>query len=856
MGIFGSPSFSQVNSLQQSISLSVSEIPLQQFLVLVEKQTSISFAFNPNNIPLKALVSYSTNNGSLDQALQFISSKFNLTFEQVEKQIALLPNPSLPPLSFNLNGNVMDKQTGEQLIGATIQVDNLSMGTITNGYGFYSISLPYGKHSLKISYLGYELSSDSINLIANTSLNLQLIQSTPELNEIIIRGYKPSKVALIQTGIVSISPKSVAESPIAFGESDVIKSLERIPGIKPQSEGSTFFYVRGGNKDQNLILIDDAPIYNPSHLIGLYSTITPETSNSIDVFKSGFPIAKGGRLSSVIDIKAKEGNKNKFSGWGNIGVISTQLGVEGPLKKGLNSFILSSRFSRIKWFIKLEDPTVEKFNFYDISGKLNFELNTKNKLYLSFYTGSDKYLYPNQGLEWANFNGSVRWNKIINENTFVTSTFYGSNYQYIFHTNRDINQFWRSRIGEIGLKTNITKFINTNQELMWGFSLTGRTLNPGNLSSPKDVPDELIVSVKNNLDTEGHIQYQIKPSANWGIKMGMRASLWTSLGEAFEFDFDEKGVITDTTEYRAGVPYNNYLQIEPRASVSYFITDNSSLKASYDRTSQNLHLITNSISPFTSFEVWLPSGPNIKPQLADQFALGYYHFLPGLGVSLEAETYYKVMHNQIDYQPHAATLLNPIIESELIFGNTKSYGFELFAKKEIGRARGMIGYTLSKAKSRFDELNDGKSFIANSDRPQYLSLNFNYDVSLRVTLGSNFIYSSGIPFSTPSNFYLFDGNEIPIYGNKNNSRLPNYHRLDLSAKFTLNKKLTSKFKHSLTVSVYNVYGRKNPIFINFNKAVSANGAIEVPTNLLAANRITSQQYIYGIAPSINYKFRF
>ncbi|VAW28686.1 TonB-dependent receptor, partial [hydrothermal vent metagenome] len=491
-----STSFGQAGNLNHPISINATGISLREFLIAVEEQSNLPFAFNPGKIPLDVRVTYSANKQPLKSVLDFIASEFGLKYEQVERQIALLPNPELPPLSFNLNGNIIDEQTGEQLIGATIQVDGLNLGAITNGYGFYSISLPYGKHSLVISYMGYEVKTDSINLIANTSLSLHLNQSTPQLKEIIVKGYKPPKVTLVQTGKISILPKSVAESPMAYGENDVIKSLERIPGIKPQSEGSTFFYVRGGKKDQNLILIDDAPIYNPSHLIGLYSTIVPENTNSIDVYKSDFPISKGGRLSSVIDIKLKEGNKNRISGWGNVGILSTQLGIEGPLKKGLNSFVLSGRVSRIKWLVRKEMPNIEKFNFYDLTGKVNFELKDKNKLYFSFYTGSDKYIDKKSGLEWANFNGSIRWNKIINENTFVNSTFYGSNYEYIFHTNRGINEFWRSRIGEIGLKTNFTTFINTKQELNWGFNLTGRTINPGNLSSSRTIPDDLVVSVK------------------------------------------------------------------------------------------------------------------------------------------------------------------------------------------------------------------------------------------------------------------------------------------------------------------------------------------------------------------------
>ncbi len=849
-------SFSQNNKLTQLVTIKAVDTSLKEILLELEKQTHVSFAFNPYKLPLEALVTYQATEESLESVLEFISTTYHFKFEIIEKQIALLPDSNSPPLSFSLSGNITDTETGEHLIGATIQIDNLNYGTISNGYGFYSMPLPYGKHTIKISYLGYKINSDSINLVSNTTFNIGLNQSTPNLKEIIVKGYKPTNIDLIQTGRVNLSPKTVVESPSAFGENDVIKSLEKIPGIQLQSEGSTFFYVRGGNKDQNLILIDDAPIYNPSHMLGLFSSIVPGTANSINIYKSDYPLAKGGKLSSVIDIKTKEGNKNRFSGWGNIGLVSTQLGIEGPFKKGQSSYILSGRFSRIKWVFKQQNPDLEKFNFYDLTGKTNFKLNDKSKLYFSFYTGADNFFTAESGLGWSNYNGSIRWNKIINKNTFANTTFYGSNYEYIFYYDRADSISWRSRIGEIGLKTDFTHFIKSNQEFSWGLNLNGRTINPGNLVSNNEVPEKYIVSVKNNIETAGYGQYSIKINNKWGLKFGVRASLWTSIGESFEFNFNDSGQATDTTAYKTGVAYHNYFKLEPRLTTSYFINENSSIKASYDRSSQNLHLITNSISPFTSFEIWLPSGPNIKPQLADQLSLGYYHFLPSIGISLQAESYYKVLHNQIDYKAHASTLLNPTIESELIFGTTKTYGLELFATKEEGRLRGMVSYTLSKAKSQFSELNNGKTFTAYADRPHNISLSLNYDIGARVTLSSNFIYTTGIPFSTPTSFYKYDGNEIPVYEGKNNSRLPNYHRLDFSAKFILNKNLSKNFRHSLIVSVYNLYGRKNPVFINFNKSSKGNGDFEVPTDLLNATRLTTQTYIYGFAPSLNYQFRF
>ena len=847
--------FGQSSALNNLITLNVIDAPLKNVLDQLEKQARISFAFNPDKLPLDALVNYQANKKTLETVLNNISTTYHFNFELVEKQVVLLPKDD-SPLSYNLSGNITDAQTGESLISATIHIDNLDYGAISNGYGYYSLALPYGKHKIEISYLGYKIRSDSIKLVSNTSFNLSLNQSFPELDEVIVNGYKPPNIELIQTGKVNLSPKLIVESPAAFGENDVIKSLEKVPGIKLQSEGSTFFYVRGGNKDQNLILIDDAPIYNPSHMLGLFSSIVPGVANSIDIYKSDYPLSKSGRLSSVIDIKTKEGNKNRFSGWGNIGIISTQLGIEGPFKKRQSSYILSGRFSRIKWIAKIDNPNIEKFNFYDLSGKMNFKLDAKNKLYISFYTGADNFLTKETGLGWSNYNGSIRWNKIINDHTFANTTVYGSNYEYLFYYDRADSVSWRSRIGELGIKTDITHFINSTNEFSWGASLNGRTINPGNLISNNEVPEEFIVSVKNNIETAGYGQYTFKPNNRWGFKIGMRASLWTSIGESFEFEFDNNNFAIDTLEYSASKAYNNYFQVEPRLTISYLINQNSSVKASYDRSSQNLHLITNSISPFTSFEIWLPSGPNIRPQTADQISFGYYYFISDIGISLQAETYYKELHNQIDYESHASTLLNPTIESELLFGTTKSYGIELLAKKEEGSIRGIIGYTLSTARSKFEELNNGSSFTAYTDRPHNLSLSLSYDIGKKITLGSNFVYTTGIPFSSPTSFYKYDGNEVPVYGVKNNSRLPNYHRLDLSAKFVLNKDLSKKFRHSIILSVYNLYGRKNPIFINFNKSLKGNGDFEVPTNLLTASRLSSQTYIYGFAPSINYQFRF
>ena len=849
----------QTGILEQKINLEVEDETLSATLKLIDQQlSSISFSFNPEKIPARALVNYQAINLPLKDVLEYLAAKYSFDFRVIEKQIVLTLSSSSSPLTYTLSGFVADKKTGESLVGATISADSLQTGVVANGYGYFSLRLPYGEHNIHVSFLGYELSSQTIDFTRDITLDIKLSQSVPELQEIIVQGYNLISVNLVQTGKVSISPKAVAEIPAAFGEPDVIKSLALLPGITLQSDGSTFFYVRGGNKDQNLILIDDAPIYNPTHLLGLFSSIVPDAVNSIDVYKSDFPLSKGGRLSSVIDIKNKEGNKNRFSAWGNVGLVSTQVGIEGPIKKGESSYILSGRLSRIKWLFKQEFPDLEKFQFYDLTGKTNFKLNKNNKLYFSLYSSSDLFLTDDSGLGWTNLNGSIRWNNVINERTFVNTTIYGSNYEYLLHYNRNQGVKWRSRIGEFGLKTDFSHFINSKQELSFGLNINGRTINPGNLVREDTIrfPAEIIVSVKNNIETAGYIQHELRGKGNWGLKYGLRASLWTSLGESFEYTFNENGLAADTTYYDVGEAYHSYFQLEPRITTSYFLNDNSSIKFSYGRAVQNLHLITNSISPFTSFEVWLPSGPNIKPQLSDQLSLIYNYYLSNLGIDFSAESYYKLMRNQIDYEDHASTLLNPTIEGELLFGKVKAYGIELMAKKDEGRLRGIIGYTYSRAKSYYEQINGGRVYNAIFDKPHQVNANLYYDIGLRVTLGSNFTFTSGLPFSSPTSFYTYDDIEVPVYNRKNNDRFPAYHRLDISAKFILNKDLTRNFRHSLTLSIYNVYARENPVFINFNKSINEGGGFEIPTNLLAATRVTSKTFIYRLTPSISYQFRF
>ena len=825
----------------------------------ISEQTDLIFSFNSRKIDLNQAVDFTVSQITLGELLNALGKNTGLRFSLVEKQIVVKPakiqvlEKENEPLT--ISGYVKESTTGEVLIGATIMVESLQKGAVTNAYGFYSITLPKGKYSFICSFIGYDDQIQTLTLSTNITSSFKLIDKPPLLNEVIVMATPPRAVEDIQLSKTNLRPSTVADMPAVFGEMDVIKALANIPGIKLYADGSTFFYVRGGDRDQNLILQDEAPIYNPTHLLGLFSTVIPDATNSIEVYKGEMPANYGGKLSSVIDIHTKKGNNQNFELWGNVGLVSTKLGIEGPFKKGKSSYLLAGRLSRIQWFFKNIDPNLEKLQFSDLTGKVNFRLNRNNSLYASFYLGADQFFQNNNGISWKNQAGTISWNNIVNDKLFANTTFSGSNYEYFFHTNVSGKEFWRSRIGNASLKTDFSYFIKPENIVTFGLGFMGQNFNPGNYesSSANNAPP---VSVKSALEFFVYANQEVKFTPEFGLNYGLRFTSFSNLGEAFEFIFDDQHQPIDTLQFGEGERYNTYNNLEPRITLSYMFNQNSSFKLSYGRNIQNIHLISNSISPFNSIEVWLPSSLTIKPQIANQVTLGYFLFWPELGTSFTTEVYYKKMSNQIDYEDHANVLLNPFIEGELRFGIANAYGVEVMLKKETGRIQGWIGYSYARVKRHFKEINNGHSYNAFNDRPNEINLVVNYDISLRWKLGLNWNYTTGAPFSSPTSFFNFDGQEVPYYGQKNNDRFPDYHRLDASATLKLNKNEAKRYQHSLTFSIYNLYGRKNPVFINFNKVETDNNEFKTRGNLFLRNSTTSAFYLIQFMPSVSYNFKF
>ena len=848
----------QENPLAVRASVRFNSVPLGEVLDAISAQAGVSFSYNPKKIQPGQKITYAATNRPISGILDDLSAMGLFDYEVVETKIVLTPKAKAPEdkaPKATLSGFIRDSSNGEALIGASVWADGLMVGTTSNVFGFYSLTLPAGRREVTYSYIGYGRMAKTIDLSSSRSVDISLEAAPALLKEIVVSGAGGQALSETQTSSTHLPPGSVLGKPSFFGEPDGIKSLEMIPGVKLHSDGSTFYYVRGGDRDQNLILVDDAPVFNPNHLLGLFSTIIPEAVNDITFYAGDMPASLGGRLSSIMDVRTRKGNDQHFAISGNVALLSSRLGLEGPIKKGKSSFMLSGRLSRIKWIFEQGNDDIEKFRFHDLNGKINFDLAPHNKLYLSFYNGGDKLLTTTSGIEWSNHTTSVRWNHVFSNRLFLNTTLAAGEYDYFLVTDRENQVKWNSHVANATLKGDFSYFKNPNEEFDFGVSFGGYNFNPGNLTRG-GVAVPPIVSVRNSNEFVMYGSHRVGLGERWDLDYGLRISSWTNAGKSFEFIFDGGRNPVDTLFFDKGEKYKGYQTVEPRLSISYNVNDNSAIKASASRNVQNVHQIANSISPFSSFEVWLPSSINIKPQTATQWVLGYYRNLPQVGLFFEVESFYKKMKNQIDYEAHAETLLNPLLERELRFGEAEAYGVEVQMKKQEGRLRAWAGYSYARAKRKFPEVNGGKVYNAFYDRPHQVNLSLGYDLGPRWNIGLNWNYYTGAPFTSPVGFYGYNGLEVPVYGRKNNDRLPDYHRLDFSATWDLNRNRESKFRHNIVFSIYNLYGRKNVLFFNYNKAGQPEGGFKVPSNLLDERLVTTQFYLFRFTPAISYNFKW
>ena len=866
--------FSQ--NLQQKITLKATNKPISEVLAEITRISGIDFSYNPGMLPVGKLISVHAKNKSVEEILDEVLIRHGIDYLEVESHLVLKQREQgekgnradmkAAPLRFTLSGFLKDKKTGEALIGANVYVKGTATGVTTNGYGFYSLTLGGGTYPMVFSYMGYKEKPVEVNLNENTRLSVDMEDDEVDMEEVeIVAEEHASNILNPQMSEFRFSQKTLSQLPGFGGDLDIIRALQCVPGIQTFGDGSALYYVRGGNSDQNLLLIDEVPVYNPSHLFGFFSAFAPDAINNVQVYKGDFPARFGGRLSSVIDIKAREGNLKRFGFSGNVGPYTSSITLEGPIVKDKASFFISGRVSTLNWLNNL--PTFNKsfdFQFFDINAKLNYRLNDNNRLFLTFYTGRDvfsRYLsveVNSLGINWKNLAGTFRWNHVFNNRLFSNTTLNYSRYKYSLNLPQEQNGYWNSLISNITLKTDASWYLNPKNTIRSGIEVTYHHSNPGNVTlengnASSNVPQ---VAEYHSMEYVFYASDEQRIGKRFSFRYGIRLPVWQDIGPTDVYYFDASHQVIDTIGYGSGETYSTAFSPEPRLNIQYQINDKSSVKASYSRTTQFLQLLSNSTSPFTSLEVWAPSGPNIPPQTADQVAVGYFRDISRSKFTLSVEGYYKWFHDHLDYRDHANLLFNTLIEGELRFGKAWSYGIELMLRKTAGKFTGWIGYTWSRAMIQTPGINNGNVYPAGYDHPNDICINISWGDKKHWILSANWIYLTGGTMTSPIGFYYNNGTSVPIYGDKNNDRLPDYHRLDLSATYVFNKP-GNRYQHSLAVTLYNAYGRLNPFSVNFNKMMNDNGDFVVPSNLNGSYELVPTSIsVAGIIPSINYQFRF
>jgi len=851
-------------NLQQKITIVAKNKTLKSVLDEIQKKSDIKFSYNTQSINSDIKVTLIARKKSVNSILKNLFSDINIDFIPVEKQIVLKKKfvvPQKKPVikkrstkTFTVSGYVRNEFDGEVLIGAGISLQNSFQGTMTNEYGFYSLSLLEGKYILNFSYIGYENNQIELNLNSNKNISQKLNIDASEIEIVVITEDDNidvfEKTPLKQTKLTN---KMITSNVGLAGEADVVKSIQNIPGITSYGDGSVLFYVRGGGKDQNLIMIDDAPIYNPSHLFGFFSAIAPDAVNDMKIYKNNFPVKYGGRLSSLIDIKTKDGNLYNWGFSGKITPFTGSYTIDGPVKKQKSTFLVNLRRSHINWLVK---NSYTDINFYDFHAKFNTKLNRKNRLFFSMYKGRDLLTvnipaFGTAGLSWQNNALSVRWNHLYSDKLFSNTTLHTSKYDYFLYYSLENNNYWNSYIGNLSLKNDFTYFLNPENRIDFGLNINSYFFNPGNLNNDFF---KRSVYASDAFENVLYIGHNTKIKEKFNLIYGIRLINWNNVGPSTIFSFDDNFQVSDTINYPEGV-FNTYINIEPQISIAYSFSNTLIAKISYDRHIQHLQLLSNSISPFTTLDVWMPSGLNIKPEKSHQFVAGMNKYFSEINIS--AEIYYKTIQNLIDYDDHANMLLNPYIEGELRFGDAYSYGFEFSMQKQKGNFNFYSAYTYSRIFATIEDINGGEKFPARHDKPHNINLNVSYKANKRWKFNMNWVFSSGMRFSSPTGFFYYQSYNLPIYAEKNNDKLPDYHRLDISAILNLNKKETAKYKHDITFSIFNFYGRNNIIAVNFNKIQTDKGKFQVPVNLISEQEIIpTSKYLLGFMPSIAYSFKF
>jgi hypothetical protein len=732
---------------------------------------------------------------------------------------------------FTINGYVKDEGSGEVLINATVTMQPSGVAVMTNSYGYYSVTLPAGKYTMLITYSGYKTIQKEIELKGNTTVDVALPAGGKDMQEVVITGEKRlRRTNTVGMGIQQLSAAQIKKIPAFMGEPDVVKALLTLPGVTTVGEGSSGFNVRGGNVDENLIIMDEAPVFNSSHLLGFFSVFNPDAVKNVTMYKSAFPAEYGGRTSSVLDIRMKEGNNQKYHVNGGIGNVFSRVAVEGPLQKDKSSFVVAARRSYIdvlaKPFLKESDRNSTMY-FYDITAKLNYELNEKNTIYLSGYFGQDVFGFGNQvKFKWGNTTSTFRWNHLFNRKLFLNTSIYYSKYNYslAFKSDDDIQQGydWTSDIQTYGVKPSLTWFASNKHTIKTGVNAIYYNFYPGKgVANSEGAKNQIELDRRYGAETAAFLEDTWKLNPQWQIQAGVRLNRYAYLGNTTVFHFrDTTANVRKPLDYAENVtskkPVNDWVFFEPRLSLRYELKKNTFFKAGYSRTTQYLHLLSNTASP-TPVDLYFPSTNNIKPSLTDQFSVGFVTLPSGLPVEISVETFYKKMDDLLDYIDNANLDLNQLVEADLLTGKGKSYGVELEVKKETGKWQGWVNYTLSRSLRQTPGISNNDWYLSRYDRTHVLNSCVMYNRNEKWQFSANFTFGSGTPSTFPDSKLDIQGMPIPYNSSnkRNDFRLPAYHRLDVSA--TMQGRQGKKMKQEWVFGIYNLYAHKNAYSIYFKQ---------------------------------------
>jgi len=751
--------------------------------------------------------------------------------------------------TFKISGNVKSLKTESNIGEATIKIANSKISVMADSLGAFSLQLSAGKHTLVISATGMKTLTKSIVLNSNQTLDFRLEENENNLDEVVISSSKNEhSLSSTQMGAERMSMKTVNNIPLIFGERDILKAIQLLPGIKSAGEGGSGIFVRGGSADQNLILMDGVPVYNASHLLGFFSTFNPDAVEDIMVYKTGMPAQYGGRLSSVLDINMNHGNTEKFNASGGIGLISSKLTLQGPIQKEKSSFLISGRRTYIDALLRLSpDSTINQnvMYFYDINVRADFKLNKNNSLSFTGYLGSDKLgISDIFGVTWGNTLVSAQWKHTFSRQLNSTTTTYSTNYQNKVEINTGTNNVEiLSKINDLSFKQDFYWLPNSNNTIKFGFNSIYHTVTPGEISADgpsnyNNVNYQKRYSLENALYATN--DWQITKKLNLGL--GLRFTGFSVLGKGDFLNVAPNGTVIGVDSYKSGELVKTFFNLEPRLALSYLLNEQSSVKTSYVRNTQNMHMVSNSTSSRPT-DKWLSSTNMIKPEISDQIAIGYYRNLFGNQFELNIESYYKTMQNQIDYRDGADVTNADAIETQLLYGKGRAYGLEFLLKKKTGDFTGWISYTLAKTEKLIDGINNSDWYNARQDRTHDIAVVGSYALNKKWSLSATWVYYTGDAITFPSGKYNIDGQAFFYYTDRNAYRMPAYHRLDLGANMQLKKK--KNYTSELSFSLYNAYGRKNPYSITFRES-------EKDPSVTETVRTTLFQFL----PSISYNFKF